>query len=335
MKQVILAGDHRCAVVEKPEPRVRGEFAKVKILVAPMCTEYKSYQNGASDDCLGHEAAGEVAECGSRCKLAPGQRVVVMPTYPCGRCELCQAGDYIHCEHGLDPLAECDSETGTATYAQYCIKQDWLLLPIPDDISTEHASMACCGLGPSFGAVRAMRLEGGETVLITGMGPVGLGAVINATSRNAKVIAIEGSSYRAQKALELGAWKVVNPADPDALKIVKSLTRGRGADKAIECCAVPAAQRFAIEATRRKGHVCFIGWGGHIELNNIVPDGLTLQGCWHWNLRHAPEMFRTIRNNASKLDRLITHRFGINRVADAFQQQATGECGKVLLMPWK
>jgi len=335
MKQVAITGKRACAVVEKPDPRIRNAFAKVKILVAPMCTEFKSYLQGDACDCLGHEAAGVVVECGRPGTLQSGARVVVMPGYPCGKCELCQAGDYIHCQHGVDPLKECGSETGVATYAQYCIKQDWLLLPIPDDISTEHASMACCGLGPSFGAVRNMRVEGGETLLVTGMGPVGLGAVINASYRNAKVIAIEGSKYRSEKALELGAWKVIDPADPDALKIVQSLTHGRGADKAIDCCAVPAAQSFAVAATRRKGHVCFIGWGGHLELGNMIPDGLTLQGCWHWNLRDAPEMFRTIRDNAKKLDALITHRFAMDKVQDAFEQQATGQCGKVLLLPWE
>ncbi len=335
MKQVAITGKHECAVVERPEPQIRNEFVKVKILVAPMCTEYKAYLNGEVSDCLGHEAAGEVATVERKGSLKPGDRVVVMPQYPCGTCELCLAGEYIHCQHAVDPLKACDSQTGVATYAQYCIKQDWLLLPIPDDISTEHAAMACCGLGPSFGAVRAMKLEGGETVLITGMGPVGLGAVINAAYRNAKIIAIEGSKYRAAKAMELGAWKVVDPADPDALKIVKSLTGERGADKAIECCGIPAAQRFIVESTCRKGHICFIGWKGHLEIDNMIPDGLTLQGCWHWNLRDTPLMFRTIHDNARKLDALITHRFGMDQVRDAFEQQATGDCGKTLLLPWE
>ena len=334
MKQVAITGKLECAVVEKPEPRIQNEFVLVKILVAPMCTEYKAYLNGEVSDCLGHEAAGEVATVARKGSLKPGDRVVVMPQFACGRCEFCVSGEYIHCQHALDPLKACGSQTGIATYAQYCIKQDWLLLPIPDDLSTEHAAMACCGLGPSFGAVRAMKLAGGETVLITGMGPVGLGAVINATYRNAKVIAMEGSKYRAAKAMELGAWKVVDPTDPDALKIVKSFTGGRGVDKAIECCGVPAAQKLTVEATCRKGHVCFIGWKGHVEIDNWVLDGLTLQGCWHWNLRDTPAMFRTIRDNAKKLDALITHRFGMDQVKDAFELQAIGNCGKTLLLPW-
>lgn len=335
MKQIAITGKRECTVVERPEPRVRGEFAKVKITVAPMCTEYKGYLQGESSCCLGHEAAGEVAECGREGTVRPGDRVVLMPSYPCGKCELCQAGDYIHCQHGIDPLRACDSETGKAAYAQYGIKQDWLLLPIPDDISTEHAAMACCGLGPSFGAVQSMGLLAGETVVVTGMGPVGLGAVINASHRNAKVIAVEGSPYRSAKAMELGAWKVVDPADPDALKIVRSLTGGRGADKAIECCAIPAAQRFAVDAVRRKGHVCFVGWGGRLELGNMVPDGRTLQGCWHWNLRDAPALYSVIRDNARKLDALITHRFPMDRAREALELQATGDCGKVLLLPWE
>ena len=335
MKQAAISGIRECAILDKPEPVVADAFAKVKILSSPMCTEYKSYLHGDLSECLGHEAAGVVVESGRTGTVKTGDRVVVMPSYPCGKCELCAAGDYIHCQHGVDPLRECGSKTGIATYAQYCIKQDWLLLPIPDDIPIDHAAMACCGFGPSFGAIRAMRLEAGETLLIAGMGPVGLGAVIQASWRNAKVIALEGSKYRADLALALGAWKVVDPADPDAMKIVKDLTGGRGADKAIDCCAVPAAQKFAIEATRRKGHVCFIGWGGHIELGNMVPDGLTLQGCWHWNLHDSHAMFKAIRENARKIDLLITHKLPMDKLKEAFELQASGNCAKVILHPWE
>jgi len=161
--------------------------------------------------------------------------------------------------------------SGNATYAQYCIKQDWQLLPIPEGMSYEHASLACCGLGPAFGASERMQVGSFDTLLVVGLGPVGLGAVIKGVFRGARVIGVDPIPYRAELAQALGAEVVVDPRDPDALEQVRALTGERGADKTVECSAVPAAQQFALQATRRRGQVAFVGWGGHIEIDNMVP----------------------------------------------------------------
>jgi L-iditol 2-dehydrogenase len=335
MKVVTITGKRQTEIVDRPDPQIKEDFVVVKILVAPMCTEYKSYTAGSLSERIGHEAAGEVVAIAQSGRVKVGDRVVVMPQYPCGKCHLCLNGDYIHCENTVDPLKVCGSQSGTATYAQYLIKQDWLLIPIPEDMSYEHASMACCGLGPAFGAMQYMQVDRLDTLLVVGLGPVGLGAVTNSVYRGAKVIGVEPNPYRARLALELGAHAVVNPDDPDALKQIKSLTNGLGADKTVECTAVPQAQKLAIEATRRRGQVTFVGWGGHIEIDNMIPQGLTLQGCWHWNLCDTPRMMKTIRDCAGLIDRQITHTFPMNRVADAWELQLSGNCGKVLLKPWE
>lgn len=334
MKSAAITGVKKCELVERPEPLIRDYFVKVKVTVAPLCTEFKNYQNGTRGDALGHEAAGVVAEVAQAGRLKPGDRVVVMPGYACGRCELCAAGDYIHCENNLDPLAYCQSPTGTAAYAQYLIKPYWLLLPIPEDISTEHAAMACCGLGPTFGAMQRLEVEAFDSLLICGLGPVGLGGVINAAQRGARVIGVESNPYRAQLALQLGAEIVLDPNSRDALDQVRSVTGGRGVDAAIDCTGVPAAQKFAIRATRRRGKVAFVGWGGRVEMDNMVPDGLTLMGVWHWNLHDAARMWQVIRASANQIERLITHRFPMSRIKDAWELQMTGRCGKVLVDPW-
>ena len=335
MKVAAITGQRQSALVEKPTPRIKEDFALVKIQVAPMCTEYKAYSSGWSGDNLGHEAAGEVVEVAQPGKVKPGDRVVVMPQYPCGQCELCQTGDYIHCEHTVNPLQVCESESGTATYAQYCIKQDWLLVPIPDDLSYEHASMACCGLGPAFGATQRMNTGPSDTLVVVGLGPVGLGAVINGVYRGARVIGVDLHPYRSQLALALGAKAVVNPEDPEALKQILSLTGGRGADQSIDCTAVPAAQKLAIQATRRRGQVAFVGWGGHIEMDNMIPQGLTLHGIWHWNLTFTHRFMRLIADCRDLIDQQITHTFPLSRVQEAWELQMTGNCGKVLLNPWE
>lgn len=335
MKAAAISGPRQCEIVDQPDPIVADNFALVKIHVAPMCTEYHAYEAGTPSACLGHEAAGEVVEVAQPGRVKVGDRVVVMPQHPCGRCPLCLDGDYIYCHDTVDPLAICGSQTGTATYAQYCIKQDWLLLPIPEHLSYEHASMACCGVGPAFGAVRNMHVDGFDTLLVVGLGPVGLGAVICGSYLGARVIAADPNPYRTSLAIELGAAATLDPTEPDAVLQVLALTGGRRADKAVDCTAVPAAQRFAVEATRRRGHVAFVGWGGGIETGNMVPDGRTLQGSWHWNLKDAPRMMQLIDECALLLDRQITHTFPMARVQEAWELQLTGQCGKILLHPWE
>ena len=334
MKVAAITGKQRAAPVDKPMPKIRGDFALVKVEVAPLCTEYKAYKEGHLSDNLGHEAAGTVVEVAQPGQVKVGDRVVVMPQYACGTCSLCSTGDYIHCEHNLNPLAVCGSETGTATYAQFLIKQDWLLLPVPAEMSLEHAAMACCGLGPSFGAMQRLQVSASDTVLVLGLGPVGLGAVIHGVYRGAQVIGVESQPFRAKLARELGAAAVLDPADPEVLKQIKAMTGGQGVDKAVDCTAVPAAQKLAIEATRRRGQVAFVGWGGRLELGNMVPQGLTLHGIWHWNRQDRVPFFRMIRQVADLIDRQITHRFPMSQVGAAWELQLTGNCGKVLLDPW-
>ena len=335
MDVVAITGRRTCEIVDRPEPRIRGDFVKVAIRAAPMCTEVHAYRDGGVGDCLGHEAAGEVVEVARPGRVAVGDRVVVMPGHGCGKCSLCLSGEHIHCEHPVDPYELCGSETGRATYAQYCIKQDWLLVPIPEDISTDHASMACCGLGPTFNAMQQMAVNALDTVLVSGLGAVGLGAVVNARCRGARVIALEGNEYRSALGQALGAEAVIDPNDEHRLERILELTGGRGADKSIEACSAETAPAFLVQATRRKGQVASVGWGGPMLAREIVGKGLTVHGVWHWNhYRDADAMFTTIRRSRDLLDKMITHVFPLREVARAWELQLTGRCGKIVLHPW-
>src|SRR5436190_20666171 len=105
MKVVAVTGERKCEIIDRPEPKVCGNFAKVKILAAPMCTEVGMYVHGQKTECLGHEAAGEIVEAGPACHLKVGMRVIAMPLWGCGRCDLCMSGDHIHCPNQPDPHA--------------------------------------------------------------------------------------------------------------------------------------------------------------------------------------------------------------------------------------
>lgn len=337
MQKVIITGQERAEIVQVNTPKAKDNWAVVKVHAAPMCTEYKAWRAGQPNSFLGHEAAGEVVDVARAGAVKVGDRVVVMPQYPCGQCDLCESGNYIHCEHLVDVEGYTGTREGTATYAQYLIKPDWLLPKIPDDISYERGSLACCGLGPSYGAFELMGLVAGQTVLITGLGPVGLGAIVNARARGAKVIAVESFPWRVDRALQMGAAAVLHPRDPSNVSRIKELSKGLGVDCALDCSGTVAGQRLCIDAARRKGKVAFVG-ECHDELAiRISPDmirkGLTLIGSWHYNLAHFNGIMQVIRTSPL-IDLLVSHTMPMRDVEEAFRLQASGECGKVILRPW-
>ncbi|MEZ4867649.1 MAG: zinc-binding dehydrogenase [Caldilineaceae bacterium] len=339
MQKVIITGAHQAALVNVPDPTPVADWVVVQVQIAPMCTEYKAYKAGHPVEQLGHEAAGEVVAVAQPGRVQVGDRVVVMPQNPCGGCTLCLAGEYIHCEDARDFVATHGTRDGSATYAQYLLKPDYQLVPIPDGVSYDHAAMACCGLGPTFGAMQLMQVNALDTVLISGLGPVGLGGVINGVYRHARVIGVESNPWRAQLARELGAAAVIDPTAPDALAQIRDLTRGKGVDKAIDCSGVVAAHRLCIDATRRKGQVAFVGECNDETPLRISPDmirkGLTLRGSWHYNMRDTPAMMAMIGHLGPQLDKLISHRFPMTAVQQAWELQLTGQSAKVVLQPWE
>ena len=338
MKKAIITGPRRAELIDVPEPRAKENWVVVKVHAAPMCTEYKAFLAGTPSEYLGHEAAGEVVEVAQPGRVKVGDRVVVMPLYACGRCALCVSGDYIHCESGTTVASFTGSREGSATYAQYLLKPDWLLPAIPEGVSYERASLACCALGPSFGAFDGMGLGAFDTVLITGLGPVGLGAVVNARFRGARVIAVDSNDYRTERALAMGAAAVLDPRDEGTPVRIRELTGGIGVDCALDCSGTVAAERLCVDATRRKGQVAFVGECNEDLAIRVSPDlirkGLTIRGSWHYNLRLFPSIMRVVQESPA-VDLLISHVVPLSEIQAAFELSASNRTAKVILRPWE
>ena len=337
MQKVVILGERHVEMVEVPDPQPKENWAVVKVHATPMCTEYKAYLRGEVSAYLGHEAAGEVVAIAQPGRVKVGDRVVVMPRYPCGTCDLCLAGHYIHCENPIDLEAFTGTREGQATYAQYLLKPDWLLLPIPEDISYEQASLAVCALGPSFGAFSSLGLSAFDTVLITGLGPVGLGAVVNARFRGARVIGVESSPWRSERARQMGAEVVLHPNDPAIAAQIRELTRGKGVDCALECSGIVQAQRLCVDTVCRRGRVAFVGECEdelHIRISpDMIRKGLALIGTWHYPLFDFPLLMKVIQESPL-MDLLISHVMPMSSVQQAFELQARRECAKIILHPW-
>jgi threonine dehydrogenase-like Zn-dependent dehydrogenase len=265
----------------------------VKILVAPMCTEFKDRRSGREQLALGHEAAGVVVDAGGSGKVREGDRVAVMPHYGCGRCWLCTAGDYMYCPNQRDVLAETGQEYGTGTYAQYVLKPDWLLAPIPDDIPLEHGAMACCGLGPSFGAAERMHLDALDTLVVSGCGPVGLGALVHGAVRGARTLANETQPYRAELARRLGADTVIDSRSEDLASALREANEDRHVDVILEMVGGSAFEQ-SLSALAHFGRLVHYGQSAREGAPPVNPGKLMATsrgviGFWLMHLVRAPE----------------------------------------------
>lgn len=339
MKKAVLLGNRRAELVDVPDPQPKEDWALVKIHAAPMCTEYKTFVGEHPADNLGHEAAGEVIAIAQPGPVQVGDRVVVLPQYPCGRCELCIVGDYIYCQHVYDTKRFIGARDGTATMAQYILKPAWLLPAIPDSMSYEMASLACCALGPTFGPMDTMNVSAFDTVLITGAGPVGLGGIVNAKFRGARVIVAEYHPYRVDRGQKLGADLVVDPRAEDAVEQIVDFTGGLGADKAVECSGHVPAQRLCIDSARRRGSVAFVGecYDDTLRITvspDLIRKGLTIHGSWMYNRRLVPEILQVIQQSPV-INNLISHVLPMSRIQEAMELSASHNCAKVILKPWE
>jgi L-iditol 2-dehydrogenase len=334
MKIAKITGVKTFSLVDHDIPKPKDDWVLVKVRAIPLCTEYKNWLTGTPYP--GHEASGEVVAIGSySTKRKVGDRVAVMPGWPCGVCDSCVRGEYIHCEHWHDYHEMTGTHLEGDTHVQYLLKQDWLLAPLPDDVSFERGALACCGLGPTFGALDRLSAGVFDSVLITGAGPVGLGGVVNAKYRGCRVISVNATEYRRDLAKTLGADIVLDPTDPDLAGKIRDFSGG-GVTLALETSGQNAAARTCLDALRRHGKMAFIGENGEISVhvgNDFLRKGITVFGQWHYNLNGIPKIMEVIRNSPV-VEKMITHRFGFSSINEALAVSASHQCGKIVIDPW-
>jgi L-iditol 2-dehydrogenase len=250
---------------------------------------------------------------------------------------LCLAGDYIYCENELDFEKTFGTRNGSGTFGQYILKPDWLLPLILDGVSYEHATMAIDGIGASFGAFQAIEIGALDTLLVTGLGPVGLGAVANARFRGTRVIGVEPMPWRRERALQMGAEAVFAPDEPDLLGKIRAASGG-GVSCAVECSGRLSSQRLCIDAARRRGRVAFVGEAADDLVIRVSPDllrkGLTLAGSWLYNMGDYPKVMQVIQKSPL-IDLLVSHVLPMSEIQAGFELLASGQAAKVVVNPWQ
>lgn len=338
MKKVIIQDKRQAALIDVPIPKPKDDWALIKVHASALCTEYKSFLVGRALSQGGHEGVGEVFELSQPGPVKVGDRVVILPQYSCGECSQCTTGNEIFCENNLDFTAIFGNNNGRGAFAQYLLAPTWRLRIIPDDVPYEHATMAIDGIGATFGAFQMLEINATDTLLITGLGPVGLGGVVNARFRGTRVIGVEPSPWRRDRAFQMGAEAVFNPDDSEIMQKIKDITDGKGFSCAMDCSGAVAAQRLCIDAISRRGRVAFVGESNEDLTIKASPDfirkGLTLVGSWLYNTNDYPKVMQVIQQSPL-INLLVSHSLPMSQMQKAFELMVSGECAKVVVNPWK
>lgn len=329
--KVVATGGGKAWLTEQDVPAPEGNQVIVKIHAAPICGSNMWAFHGQGEWVNnGHEASGEVVAVARSQRVKVGDRVVLAPLAACGICEKCLRGDVIFCInrpaiHGM--------------FAQYTRVADAMCVRLADDIDYVLGSLMCCCLGPPYEAIKRLAVRAYDTLVISGLGPVGMGATALAVFSGVRVIAIDPVPYRLEKARDIGAEIVLSPDDPQFRQLLMQATNGRGVMAGVECSGRSEALRLLIDLAGIRGKIAIIGENQAqvpiVPSDDFIRKGTTLLGCWHMNLNDAADLQRFIRRRRGLASKLVSHTFGFDQVQQAFETFASRQSVKVVLLPNK
>ncbi len=280
----------------------------------------------------GHEPAGQIVEAGPGCRrFAKGDRVIVYHISGCGVCNDCRRGYMISCTSAKYRRAYGWQRDGGM--AEFLLAEEKDLVYLPDELTYADGAQVACGFGTVYEGLQKIGISGDDTVLITGLGPVGLATAALCRKLGAqRIIGTDVVAERMQLARDLKLCDEVLPSGPDNVAEIRKLTGGNGVERAVDCSANAAARATAIRATRKWGRIVLLGEGGGVEFKpspDMIHDQKTLYGSWVTSIWLMEELVeRLVRWNLHPAE-LITHRFALDQVADAYSLMASGKCGKV------
>ncbi|MDR3511529.1 MAG: zinc-dependent alcohol dehydrogenase family protein [Caulobacteraceae bacterium] len=343
MKALVYHGPGNKALEDRPKPQIQAPGdAIVRITRTTICGTDLHILKGDVATCapgriLGHEGVGVIEAVGGGVSaFKPGDRVLISCITACGKCDYCRRGMYSHCETGGWILGnEID---GTQAEFVRIPHAETSLYRIPEGADEEALVMLSDILPTGFECgVLNGKVSPGSSVAIVGSGPIGLAALLTAQFYSpAEIIMIDLDDNRLQVALRFGATQIINSSDGKAVEAVKALTGGRGVDAAIEAVGVPATFELCQALVAPGGVIANIGvHGSKVDLH--------LETLWSQNITITTRLVDTVTTpmllktvQAKKIDptRLITHRFKLDDILnayDTFGRAAATQALKVII----
>lgn len=346
MKGVVFTGDRKVEFHDFPDPVPGPGEVIVEIKASGMCgTDLKYYRassgsGGASAIGLsakdgpviaGHEPCGIVVAVGAGVdeKVAKlGMRAMQHHYRGCGACSHCSEGWAQLCIEGADVYGA----TAHGAHAPYMKCPAETIVPLPDELSFATGAAISCGTGTAWGALQRLNLQGHQTIVIFGQGPVGLSATQLATAMGARVIAVDINENRLKMGSLFGADKVIDASDPtNVIEEIMEITQGNGADVSLEATSSPIARRHSIQCLRTWGKACFVGEGGDVTLDvssDLLRKQITLMGSWTFSISGQMACTQFIADRKIAVDQIFTDTWELSQAEEAyklFDQQKSGK----------
>ena len=328
MKALVYLGPANKALQERPKPEIKASTdAIVKIVKTTICGTDLHILKGDVATCqpgriLGHEGVGIVEQTGPAVtSFKPGNRVLISCISACGKCIYCRKLMYSHCTSGGWILG--NSIDGTQAEFVRIPHADNSLYLIPGGADEEALVMLSDILPTGFECgVLNGKVAPGNTVAIVGSGPIGLAALLTSQFYSpAEIIMIDLDDNRLEVAKRFGATSTINSTDGKAAEAVMKLTNKRGVDTAIEAVGIPATFELCTNIIAPGGTIANVGvHGTKVDLH--------LESLWDRNISittrlvdtvSTPMLLNTVRSHKIDPKRLITHRFTLDRILDAYE----------------
>ena len=352
-----VPGEFEARDVEIDEP-LQGE-AMVKMVAAGLCHSddhiaVGDIPVGIYPFCGGHEGAGVVEQVGPNTPdWKVGDHVVFSFVPACGRCKWCARGQQNICNLGAHTLSGArftDLESyrisyegnpvgqmsGISTFAERTTVDVRSLVKVPQHLPLKPLALLGCGVSTGWGsAVNAANVRPGETVIVMGVGGVGMSAVMGAAHAGAStVIVVDPADLKRELAPGFGATHVVSGID-EATQIAQDLTDGQGADATIVTVGVTTGEHVgqAVNAIRKGGVVVVTGAGPAkvsmvpIDLLSLAMREKRIVGSVFGSASPStsiPRLTDLYEQGRLKLDELITHQYSLENLADGYRDMKAG-----------
>lgn len=327
MKAALLYEPKKIKVEEIPEPEIKNsDDVLVRVKSVGICgSDVHYYVDGTIGGTvmdepfiIGHEPAGIVAEVGSEVEsLKPGDKVAIDPAIHCGECEHCIEGNPNICHN----IRFFGTPPQQGAFREMLVHPEHLLFKLPPEVSTDEGAILEV-YGVAVHSVDLVRLKPGYDVAVIGGGPVGLAvAQIAKLSGALRVFLSEPIAERREMAEKLGVDFAVNPDESDPVEAIMDLTNGRGVDIVFEAAGVSETPHQSAEMCKNGGILALIGIPSDDKIrfraSTTRRKGLTIRMIRR--MKHVyPRAINLTASGKIKPEAMITHKFPLEKISDAF-----------------
>ncbi|RPH65639.1 MAG: alcohol dehydrogenase [Burkholderiales bacterium] len=364
-----LPASGRVAVFDRPNapfriaeyplrPPAPGEVL-VRVAMSTICrSDIHSYQGHRPSPCpglLGHEIIGRIEALGPGIErdmrgepLAPGDRVTWSEYFVPGPHYLGDALDLPQKTPGVDKYGHLSADAlphHHGGFAEYCyiLPRSWILR-LPEELSDEEATPINCGVATMIAATEAANLRIGDTVVVQGLGLLGLyGAAIARARGASRVIGLDTQAPRRARAADFGVDVAIDPGAPDphaALESVRTACGSLGADAVLEVCGDSAVIPAGLDLLRIGGSYVLAGVVNpssmvSLDANLVLRKCLTLCGVHNYHPRHLAQAldFVVAYRRRYPFHALVDGRYPLDRVGDAMADAAARRVLRAAIVP--